>query len=163
MVMNKSIFLSGASGYVTTVGAQELEFESAADAVVNMRVGWNLGNTLDAHSASTTNMWIERWTQRRTSDYETAWGQPVTKPELFVMLKEAGFNAKRVPVTWYPHMGLKTNPNSLVWDKKANPLGTRVDADWMQRVREIVDYWSVRMYCILNVSRPALPCGMGYS
>lgn len=68
------------------------------------------------------------------------------------MLKEAGFNAIRVPVTWYPHMGLKTNPNSLVWDKKANPLGTRVDADWMQRVREIVDYVASQgMYCILNV------------
>lgn len=152
MDMNKSMILIGALLAVTTVGAQELEFESAADAVVNMRVGWNLGNTLDAHSASTTNMWIERWTQRRTSDYETAWGQPVTKPELFVMLKEAGFNAIRVPVTWYPHMGLKTNSNSLVWDKKANPLGTKVDADWMQRVREIVDYVvSQGMYCILNV------------
>lgn len=74
MDMNKSMILIGALLAVTTVGAQELEFESAAEAVVNMRVGWNLGNTLDAHSASTTNMWIERWTQRRTSDYETAWG-----------------------------------------------------------------------------------------
>lgn len=47
------MILIGALLAVTTVGAQELEFESAADAVVNMRVGWNLGNTLDAHSAST--------------------------------------------------------------------------------------------------------------
>ena len=126
------------------------EFEKASDAVVNMRVGWNLGNTLDASSGDTANMWIEAYTSRRTSDYETSWGQPVTGPELFSMFKEAGFNAIRVPVTWYPHMGLKTK--GKIWYKTANPLGREVDAAWMKRVREIVDYVIGQgMYCILNV------------
>ena len=43
--------------YVQLMQAQE--FEKASDAVVNMRVGWNLGNTLDANSNDTANMWIE--------------------------------------------------------------------------------------------------------
>lgn len=80
------------------------EFESATEAVSNMRVGWNLGNTFDSNSGDTQNMWIEHWTDRSPSAYETSWGQPVTKPELIKMMKEAGFNAIRVPVTWYPHM-----------------------------------------------------------
>ncbi|MBR4841545.1 MAG: glycoside hydrolase family 5 protein [Bacteroidaceae bacterium] len=148
--MRRTILLGCLSVLLLPVQAQE--FEKAQDAVNNMRVGWNLGNTLDAHSGKTTNMWIERWTGRKTSDYETAWGQPVTEPELFVMLKEAGFNAIRVPVTWYPHMGLKTNANSLVWDKEKNPLGMKVDDAWMKRVHEVVDYVvSQGMYCILNV------------
>lgn len=81
----------------TTLQAQT--FESATEAVSNMRIGWNLGNTLDSNSGSVDNMWIEQWTQRRPVDYETAWGQPVTKPELMALMKNAGFNAIRVPVT----------------------------------------------------------------
>ncbi len=51
------------------------------------------------------------------------------------MMKKAGFNAIRVPVTWFPHMA-------------ANGA---VDNAWMQRVREVVDYVVGQgMYCILN-------------
>ena len=103
-------------------------FESAEDAVKNMGVGWNLGNTLDAHDASKT------W--KTTAEHETCWGQPVTKSELMTMMKEAGFGAIRVPVTWYQEMDA---------DGKVN------DA-WMKRVKEVVDYVIDNgMYCILNV------------
>lgn len=103
-------------------------FESAKDAVKNMGVGWNLGNTLDANDASKT------WTT--TAQHETCWGQPVTRPELMTMMKEAGFGAIRVPVTWYQEMNA---------DGKVN------DA-WMKRVKEVVDYVIDNgMYCILNV------------
>ena len=103
-------------------------FESAKDAVKNMGVGWNLGNTLDANDASKT------WTT--TAQHETCWGQPVTRPELMTMMKEAGFGAIRVPVTWYQEMDA---------DGKVN------DA-WMKRVKEVVDYVIDNgMYCILNV------------
>ena len=102
-------------------------FESANDAVKNMKVGWNLGNTLDAHNG-------QRVTDPKVS--ETMWGQPVTSPELMQMMKEVGFGAIRVPVTWYPHMD----------------SNNKVDAAWMKRVHEIVDYViSTGMYCILNV------------
>ena len=103
-------------------------FEDAKDAVKNMGVGWNLGNTLDANDASKT------W--KTTAEHETCWGQPVTKPELIKMMKEAGFGTIRVPVTWYQEIDA---------DGKVN------DA-WMKRVKEVVDYVIDNgMYCILNV------------
>ena len=135
--------------------AQETAFETAREAVENMRLGWNLGNTLDCHSGDTLNMWIERWSSRRTSDYETAWGQPVTKGGLMKMFKKAGFNAIRVPVTWYPHMEAKfrfATSQSIVWYPSEDDIGTEVQAAWMKRVHEVVDYIVGRgMYCILNV------------
>ena len=103
-------------------------FETAKDAVKNMGVGWNLGNTLDANDATKT------W--KTTAEHETCWGQPVTKPELLKMMKEAGFGAIRVPITWYQEMDA---------DGKVN------DA-WMKRVKEVVDYVIDNgMYCIINV------------
>ena len=137
----------------------QAKFETAHEAVGNMQLGWNLGNTLDSNSGDVNNMWIEAWTNRKPSDYETAWGQPVTTPELMKMFKQAGFNAIRVPVTWYPHM--EATFKSVKWDNAkqalttwdmANDLGTKVDAEWMKRVHEVVDYVIEQgMYCILNV------------
>lgn len=131
------------------------DFESAKDAVANMKVGWNLGNTLDSNSGDSLNMWIEHWTGRLPSDYEVAWGQPVTKPELFKMFKDAGFNAVRVPVTWYPHMEAEFNFSSWdnsIWYPSRDDIGTKIDDAWMARVHEVVDYVIDQgMYCILNV------------
>ena len=105
--------------------AKAQDFETATEAVKNMGVGWNLGNTLDASSGG-----------KQGLESETYWGQPVTKPELMKMMKEAGFGAIRVPVTWYNHM---------------DTSGT-VDEEWMKRVHEVVDYVIDQgMYCIVNV------------
>lgn len=101
-------------------------FETATEAVANMGIGWNLGNSLDSHKAGETDV----------LKTELLRGQAPTKPELMTMLKDAGFGAVRVPVTWYPHMSSN---------------GT-VDAAWMARVKEIVDYvLDQGMYCIINV------------
>ena len=124
-------------------------WESAAQCVVNMGVGWNLGNTLESNSGDVDNMWIEMG-QRRTSDYETAWGQPLATRELIHMFKEAGFGAIRVPVTWYPHMGTVTVVGRH-WDM-STWTGYAVDSKWMDRVEEVVNYvLDEGMYCILNV------------
>ena len=105
--------------------AEAADFETAKDAVKNMGVGWNLGNTLDACSGSAQGL-----------ESETYWGQPQTRPELMKMMKEAGFSAIRVPVTWYNHMD----------------ADGKVDEAWMKRVHEIVDYViNQGMYCIVNV------------
>lgn len=133
----------------SSLALQAQEIETADKAVANMRIGWNLGNTLDCNSGSTINMWIERWTSRNPSDYETAWGQPVATEDLIKMFKKEGFNAIRVPVTWYPHMGVIND--DLNWDLP-NWKPTQVDAAWMKRVREVVDYVIKNdMYCIINV------------
>ncbi len=135
------------------------DWEDAFAAVVHMGVGWNLGNTLDSNSGNVDHMWIEGSTGRSTSDYETAWGQPVTTRALIHMFKEAGFGAIRVPVTWYPHIGTVTVTNGhdeqgewhSYWDK-STWTGFDVDPKWMARVKEIVGYvLDEGMYCILNV------------
>ena len=124
--MKKILLLVCSVMLCTTIEAAS--FETAKDAVKNMGVGWNLGNTLDANDATKT------W--KTTAEHETCWGQPVTKPELLKMMKEAGFGAIRVPITWYQEMDA---------DGKVN------DA-WMKRVKEVVDYVIDNgMYCIINV------------
>ena len=138
---------------VSSLSVSAQEFEDAYTAVENMKIGWCLGNTLESNSGDTTNMWIEHWSSRRPSDYETSWGQPVTKASLMKLFKDAGFNTIRIPVTWYPHMEAKFtfDSNNVWWPSKDN-LGTKVNATWMKRVHEVVDYViSQGMYCILNV------------
>ena len=129
-------------------------FLSAKETVGNMGAGWNLGNTFDAHSGDTTNMWIECWGPSGISDYLKAWGQVPPTRELFHMLREKGFRAIRVPVTWYPHMGTNfvfTN-NEPIWRPSLNPIGYEVDKAWMAAVKETVDYILAEdMYCIINV------------
>lgn len=108
--------------------AEAADFEMAKDAVKNMGLGWNLGNTLDANDATKT------W--KTTAEHETCWGQPVTKPELIKMMKEAGFGAIRVPVTWYQEIDSEGKINDA----------------WMKRVKEVVDYViNEGLYCIINV------------
>jgi len=81
-----------------------------------MGIGWNLGNTLDA-----TGDWIKG---KSVSDYETAWGNPVTTQAMFDGVKAAGFNTVRIPVAWSNLMG----PNYAI-----NPA-------LMARVDEVANY-----------------------
>lgn len=107
------------------VAGEQQVFEPATQAVDNMKIGWNLGNTLDAFYGDIHDLTTE-----------TCWGQPKTKAELFPMFKDAGFGAIRVPVTWNNHMD----------------SNGKVDEAWMKRVHEVVDYViNAGMYCILNV------------
>lgn len=119
-----------------TLSLQAQITESATDAVKNMGLGWNLGNTLDANNGSGKDITAASYWGQQGLESETCWGQPYTKPELFKMMKEAGFGAIRVPITWYNHM-----------DKDGN-----VDKAWMKRVHEVVDYVIDNgLYCIINV------------
>ena len=108
------------------------DFETAKDAVKNMGVGWNLGNTLESVNWDGKDGW--NWAS--PADHEIGWGQSITKPELMKMMKEAGFGAIRVPVTWFQEMDANGKVNDA----------------WMSRVKEVVDYVIDNgMYCILNV------------
>ncbi len=97
----------------------------AADEITDeMGLGWNLGNTMDGHSAFMPS--------------ETAWQSVVTTSELIDAVHDAGFNTLRLPVTW----GLKIDDEN----------NYTIDEAWMRRVREIADY-ALRqdMYVIVNV------------
>lgn len=104
-------------------------FETSYEAVANMGVGWNLGNTLES-------VWVGDTDGRDWRRWETGWGQVVTKPELLTMMRDAGFGAIRVPVSWGVHM----DAEGKVYD------------EWMNRVQEVVDYViNAGLYCIINV------------
>lgn len=97
---------------------------SSAEIVADMRVGWNLGNTLDTYNVS------------GASNAETAWGNPVTTKAMIDTVKAAGFNAVRIPVSWTDHLDSNYN----------------IDKQWLDRVQEIVDYCIDNdLYTIINV------------
>lgn len=110
-------------------------FETAVTAAGNITVGWNLGNALDSCGE-----WIALYTEGKPENYETAWGNPVTTKELITAVKNAGFNAVRVPVTWAEHI----DENGSIND------------EWLDRVQQVVDHViSQDMYCVLNVHHDA--------
>lgn len=116
------------------------EFESASSAVKNMKVGWNCGNSLDSHGIACINNTKLRCGGDKLLGFETGWGNPKIKASLFPFVKQAGFDAVRLPVTWYPWM-----------DENGD-----VDKKWMDRVEEVVNYiLASDLYCILNVHHDA--------
>lgn len=124
-----------AVGYSAASVSAEQKFEKAEDAVSNINAGWNLGNALDSCGE-----WIGLYTNGKPENYETAWGNPVTTKKLITAVKNAGFNAVRVPVTWAEHI-----------DEKGN-----IDEEWLNRVQEVVDYVvSQDLYCVLNIHHDA--------
>jgi endoglucanase len=107
-------------------------FETSFELVENLKMGYNLGNTLDA------NPWGDWWdpTTKTVNDWETSWGQPTTTQEIIDAIAEKGFNIIRVPVTWYPHVD----------------ADDKISEEWMTRVEEVVNYvLNAGCYCILNV------------
>lgn len=90
-----------------------------------MKLGWNLGNALEACSSS-------------TSASETLWGNPKTNKAIVDMVKAAGFNAIRIPCAWSGYIVDEAN--------------YRIDDAWLARVKEVVDYCvDNEMYTILNI------------
>lgn len=105
------------------------KIETAAEAARHMRIGWNIGNSLDSCGAGHPKDWP-------ISKYETQWKNPVISRELICLIKEIGYQTVRIPVTWYEHM-----------DENGN-----IELAWLERVREVVDYvLEENMYCIINV------------
>src|SRR5574344_2686051 len=108
---------------VTVTGTDT--FETAQAAVDHIVTGWNLGNTLDSTGNASSDLAAE-----------TSWGNPKTTKEMITAVKNAGFNAIRLPVTWQDHMNSKGNVRKV----------------WMERVHQVVDYCiSQDLYCIVNV------------
>lgn len=103
------------------------ENESAMEFVSHIKVGWNLGNTLDATPTRYSS----------PTQAETSWGCPLTTKEIIDCVKAQGFNLVRVPVSWGQKMDNSTY---------------KIDEAWMNRVQEVVDYVIDNdMYCILNI------------
>ena len=69
--------------------------------------------------------------------FETLWNNPLTTREMITAVKERGFNAVRIPVTYFNHTVKDTY---------------EVDAAWLDRIQEVADYViSQDMYCIIDM------------
>lgn len=103
----------------------------STELVKEMKVGWNLGNTFDSVITNPKGTELP-------SDWETAWGQPVTTKAMIDSVASQGFNVLRVPVTWEGKFGEAPDYT--------------IDPDWLARVNEVVDYGIDNdMFVILNL------------
>ena len=97
---------------------------SAVEWTKQVKMGWNLGNSLESQGG------------------ETAWGNPRTTKEMIHAVKEAGFNAIRIPVRWTEQLA---DANNMV-----------VKEQYLNRVKEVID-WALEedMYVIINTHHEA--------
>jgi endoglucanase len=94
------------------------------DFTASMKIGWNLGNSLDAHFD--------------LSPDEYVWGNPWITQELMNAVASYGFGAVRIPVTW----------GEMIGDAPDYTL----DEWWLDRVAEVVGYVeSAGMKAIINI------------
>lgn len=92
---------------------------SAAEIASRIQLGWNLGNSLEAIGG------------------ETAWGNPAATRELIQLVKQNGFDAIRLPVSW---------------NQYADQTTAEIDPAWLNRVREVVEYSvDAGLYVIVNI------------
>jgi endoglucanase len=104
---------------------QEIRDIPSTELVKEIKIGWNLGNTMDATGGNGVKS-------------ETSWGNPITTKEMIDAVKAAGFNTIRIPTTWEKHLG-------------SEPEYT-IDKDWLDRVQQIVDYARANdMFVIINM------------
>lgn len=103
----------------------EGQFRTPEQIVSAINVGWNLGNSLDCYDDTFTKV-----------STETSWGNAKITEEMIMGVKNSGFNAIRIPVTWGEHM----DDNNII------------SSEWLDRVQEVVDYaYNNNMFVILNM------------
>ena len=116
---------------VDSGGTKTIADVSAIDLVDKMGIGWNLGNTLEAHSFN----WQED-PLLQGLEAEFHWEKTETTPGLLQFAFDKGYRSLRIPVTWYCHI-IDSNYT--------------IAPDWMARVKKIVDEAiKIGYYVILN-------------
>lgn len=98
---------------------------NAPELAKNIKIGWNLGNSLEAASDPNTAS-------------ETLWGNPKTSKALIDLVKKSGFNAIRIPTAWSGYI--------------EDAATYRLSDAWVERVKEVVAYCLDNdMYAIINI------------
>lgn len=82
---------------------------STMDFVLDMGMGWNLGNTLEACGD-----WINGNT---VTHFETAWGSPVITKAMIQGIADSGFGVVRIPVAWSNLMARDYTINPALLDR----------------------------------------------
>lgn len=100
--------------------------------------GWNLGNQFECSAPGMDGESMQIGNPDGADNAETAWGNPVVTKKLIKAVKNAGFDAIRIPVRWQCHI--------------TNPAAMSVSKEWMARVKEVVDWCLAEdMKVIINV------------
>ena len=132
MVVNDSTSITEAIAINQKAGATDADMsKTAMDVAALMYPGWNLGNTLEAGNSA--NNW-----KNAGIGSETAWQSAKTTQQLIDLVKASGFKSVRIPCAWV--MGHITDAEACT-----------IDADWLARVHEVVDYCIKNdLYVIIN-------------
>ena len=128
--VRKSLFILAVLHCTASFSSQ---LPNAIDIAGKMYPGWNLGNTLEGGGND------NNYTNKGGLGAEKAWQGTTTTQTIIDFVAAQGFKSVRIPAAWV--MGHITDGEE----------GITIDADWMARVKEIVDYCiNARLYVILN-------------
>ncbi len=95
----------------------------AVQIAAKIKLGTNIGNTLEAYGCATPS--------------ETCWGNPMVSEAYVKLIKDSGFDAVRIPVSW---------------DQYANQETAEISAAWLDRVKQVVQYAVDNgLYVIVNI------------
>ena len=138
--ISMSLILGGCSDSGSGGGA--MREMTAMEYAKDMGIGLNLGNTMEAYSATdcekSTYTWIPVVGSNTPQDYETCWGAVVTTQESIDGMKNAGFRTVRIPVFWGNMM--------------ENDGTYTINEAYINRVQEIVDYcMNDDLYAVINI------------
>ena len=118
-------------------GSQETDATDASDKTTGQNeptakewnqgvVGWNLGNQFECSAPGQDGESMQIGMADNSIKAETAWGNPVVTKKVIKAVKEAGFNAVRIPVRWQCHI--------------TNAAAMSIDKAWMARIKEVVGW-----------------------
>lgn len=118
----------------------------------SISAGWNLGNQFECPPYGFDNESFALDNPDGADRAETAWGNPEVTRKTIKAVRDAGFDAIRIPVRWQCHI--------------TNPAAMSISKTWMARIKEVVDCClEYDMKVIINVhhekwleSRPFYAC-----
>ena len=101
-------------------------------------VGWNLGNQFECSAPGQDGESMLIGMPEGSIKAETAWGNPVVTKKTIKAVRDAGFNAVRIPIRWQCHI--------------TNAAAMSIDKAWMTRIKEVVG-WCLQndLKVIINV------------
>ena len=118
---------------VLQIQAQQGMELTATEVAQRMMPGWNLGNTMEAGDGESS-----LYTNKGGLKSEYYWQDTKTTQAVIDYVKSKGFRSIRIPCAWV--MGHISNAETC-----------EIDAAWMARVKEIVDYsLNAGLYVVIN-------------
>lgn len=131
-------------GYLGVGGKPSKMIDMTSQQLVEtIRIGWNLGDSLDSCIADLNRDWrVDVKPEDGKGVDETLWGNPTVTRELFKALTDSGVNAVRIPISWRDHI-----------DEDG-----AINGEWLNRVQQVVNFaYNCGMYVIINIQHDGAP------